>query len=72
MSEQVQPSVKKYETATETLVHALERFGEDEPESVIVIWTTESGDVIVRANVGKCMALGMMEMAKKMVYTGEL
>ena len=32
-------------TPTDLLIHALERFGEDEPSAAVVIWMNQAGDV---------------------------
>ena len=33
-------------TPTETVINVLETFGEDEPRAVIIIYTTEGGDLV--------------------------
>lgn len=60
-----------FRTATETVMKALEEFGEAEPKAVIIIHTDVNGQVVLTANTLKCTALGMMVTAQHMILTGE-
>ena len=61
-----------FRTATATLIRAMESFSASEPKAVLIIHTDESGAVVVTANVGKCLALGMIETVKHMILIGEV
>lgn len=53
-------------TPSEVLIKCLEKFGEEEPEGVCVIFTT--GDAVwTYSNVRRTQLLGMLEMAKDYV-----
>ena len=54
----------KSRTPTETLVSALEEFGQDEPRECIVISATQSGDLVMNASTD-CLStkLGLVETA---------
>lgn len=55
----------KTRTPTETLMDALEAFGEDEPKEVIVIYTTQAGDLIWHSSISTTsIKVGMLETAK--------
>jgi hypothetical protein len=55
----------KTRTPTETLMDALESFGEDEPKEVIIIYTTQAGDLIWHSSVSTTSTkVGMLETAK--------
>lgn len=50
----------------------MENFSISEPKSILIIYTCEDGGVEINANVGKCMALGMMETVKNMIFKGDV
>ena len=55
----------KSRTPTETLMEAMECFGENEPREVIIIYTTQNGDLIWNSSTGtNSTKLGMIEAAK--------
>lgn len=52
-------------TATETVMSALETFGEAEPTECMVIWTDEAGDICWSANTdSQVVRLGMIEFVR--------
>jgi hypothetical protein len=58
----------KIRTATETLITCMEDFGEDEPQEVMVIYTTKSGDFAFSCSTDRLTAkLGMLEFCKAMI-----
>jgi hypothetical protein len=61
-----------FRNATDTVVAALESFGESEPKSLLIIHTNDSGNVVVTANCGKVMGLGLVETVKAMILAGEV
>ena len=55
----------KSRTPSETLMQALESFGEDEPKEVIIIYTTQAGDLIWHSSTtSHSTKVGMLETAK--------
>lgn len=61
------------QTATEILMTCLEDFGEDEPENVIVVWNTKSGDMAWLSNIRFTSAkVGLLELAKSHVLNDSL
>jgi hypothetical protein len=56
-----------YRTASETLVHAMESFGDHEPGAILIIHTDVDGGVTLTGNTSKCMALGLLESVKHMI-----
>ena len=61
-----------YRSAQDTLIAVMEQFSASEPKGIVVIHTDESGSVVITANTGKCLALGMIESAKNMILTGQV
>ena len=59
-----------YRTGTETLIAAMEEFGQSEPKAVVVIYANEDGEVLISGNTGKCMALGLIETGKAIILSG--
>ena len=56
---------KNTRTPTDTLMEALSSFGEDEPREVIVIYTTQNGDLVWNSSLSTFSAkLGMLGAAK--------
>ncbi len=52
-------------TPTEVLLKALEEFGVDEPTDCIVVFTTQSGDIVTMASTDQVSTkIGLLEMAK--------
>lgn len=55
-------------SATDTLMSAMEDFGESEPKECMVIWTDEGGDICWSSTTdSQAMKLGMLEMVKQLV-----
>ena len=55
----------KTRTPSETLIDALESFGEDEPRELIVIYTTQAGDLVWYSTSSiTSQKVGMLETAK--------
>jgi hypothetical protein len=55
----------KTRTPTDTLMEALEAFGEDEPRDVIVLYTTQTGDLVWHSSTSiTSIKVGMLETAK--------
>ena len=42
-------------------------FSKSEPESVVVVYTNENRDLVVKTNQGRLMIIGMLEAAKFLV-----
>ncbi len=61
-----------FRTATETIVKIMEKFGEVEPRSVVIIHTDIDGQVVITANTNKTNALGMLMMAQDMILKNEV
>lgn len=52
-------------TATQTVLSAMETFGEVEPKDCIIIWTDESGDICWACTTdSQVVRLGMIEFMK--------
>lgn len=52
-------------TATETVMSAMEQFGEIEPKDCLIIWTDESGDICWSCTTdSQVVRLGMIEFMK--------
>jgi hypothetical protein len=68
----VEQTEQPYRTANDTLMQAMEMFSESEPKGVLIIHNNEGGNIIVTANTGKCLALGMIETVKYMILRGEI
>ena len=57
-------------TATQTLITALEYFGEDEPKECLVIYTSESGDLCWSCTTGsRVVKLGLLEACKQSIIS---
>ena len=58
-------------TPTETLIKCMEDFGEDEPENLMVIYTTKGGDLAWSSTTDSIsMKIGMLEFAKACILKG--
>ena len=52
-------------TATETVMSAMETFGESEPKDCIIVWTDERGDICWSSTTdSQVVKLGMIEMLR--------
>ncbi len=51
-------------TSSELLIDALTKFGDSEPNGILIIWTDEDGNVQMTANTTYAHAMGMAEYAK--------
>lgn len=61
----------KTRTPTDTLVSAMESFGEDEPKNVIVVFTSKAGDLLWLSSTSTTSEkVGMLETAKFWVLEG--
>ena len=59
---------ERQETPTETLMRAMEDFGDEEPRSVACLWTTKSGEIRMMTNdLPKTEALGLIEGVRVLV-----
>jgi len=67
----VERTEQPWRTANETVISAMEEFSVAEPKAVVIIFTDENGDVIIKGNTGKCLALGLIENAKHMILSGQ-
>jgi len=55
----------KTRTPSETLMDALESFGEDEPRDLIILYTTQKGDLVWHSTSSiTSTKVGMLETAK--------
>lgn len=55
-------------STTEFLTQCMEDFGEDEPDSIVMVISTEAGKLMVRTNVAKKTdVIGMLHAAREMV-----
>jgi len=54
-------------SATEILMSAMEDFGGSEPRAIIVIFSNEDEDIIIRSNMRRAEAVGFCEIAKDMI-----
>jgi hypothetical protein len=62
-------------TATETLIAAMEEFGNDEPKECIIVYTTSAGDLCWSSNSdSQVIKFGLLEACKQFMIariTGE-
>jgi hypothetical protein len=59
-------------TPSEALMKALEVFGEDEPVDVIVVFSTQGGDIVTISNTDIVSTkVGMLETAKHWQLNGD-
>lgn len=57
-------------TATETVLSALETFGEVEPKDCLILWTDESGDICWSCTTdSQVTRLGMIELLKAILVS---
>lgn len=61
-----------WRTANETVISAMEEFSTSEPKAVVIIFTDHNGDIIIKGNTGKCLALGLIENAKHLILNGNI
>lgn len=60
-----QATARQQRTPSETLINCLENFGTDEPDAVMVVWTTRSGDIAWSSSTDRMsLKVGMLELAK--------
>ncbi len=71
MFTKIEQTEAPYRTASETIISAMGEFSKIEPKALVILHTDESGALVITANTGKCLALGMIEMAKHMILAGE-
>lgn len=57
-------------TGTELLIEILERFGESEPTSVLVVWGNENDDICMKSNCLSTATIGLAEYAKHNALEG--
>jgi hypothetical protein len=56
---------------SETIMKVMEDFGGDEPEELIVIWTTKAGDIAWSSTTEHIsLRIGMLEFAKACILHG--
>jgi hypothetical protein len=53
-------------SASEILVEAMEEFGRCEPRKVVITWTNENDDVVLKTNARRAECVGLLEIAHKM------
>jgi hypothetical protein len=59
------------ETASELMIAVMGEFGQNEPEDILIIFTTESSSIAYRSNIeNTCMRIGMIEVAAWMQRDG--
>jgi len=56
----------QFKTATQTVFDTMEELSKSEGQSIIVVFTNDSGEVVVKSNVGRVEAVGLLEVAKEM------
>lgn len=61
----------KEKTPTEVMISALEQFGEDEPETLLILSLTKGGDLCWNSNTNRtAIKLGMVELYKQILVKG--
>jgi len=68
----IEQTEQPFRPAQDTLIAAMEQFSMGEPKAIIILHTDETGALVITANTGKCLALGMLETAKHMILRGEV
>lgn len=64
-------SEEKTRTPTQTLVDCMESFGEDDPQDLLIVYTTKSGDFCMSCTTDRLTTkLGLLEFAKAFVTEG--
>ena len=59
------------QSATDTLVNAMEEFGRAEPKECMIIWTDSEGDICWSSTTDALtVKLGMIELVKAMIIKG--
>ncbi len=51
-------------TSSELLIDTLTKFGDSEPDGILIIWTDTDGNIQMAANTTASHAMGMAEYAK--------
>lgn len=65
-------AIEKKETASEVVIKALEDFGISEPETVLILFTNEAGNICCRSNTDStCMKVGMLRYAERILLNGQ-
>jgi hypothetical protein len=60
--------IKKERTPSETLIAALEDFGESEPQMCVIIWTSDNGDINWSTSTrNRSPIVGMLETVKHLI-----
>ncbi len=52
------------------LMDCMADYASDKPQRVVVIYTTEAGEVVIRSNARRCEGVGIVETAKDMLLRG--
>jgi hypothetical protein len=61
-----------FRSAQDTIIRAMEEFSIAEPKALVILHTDEAGELVITANTGKCLALGMIETARSMILTNRV
>jgi hypothetical protein len=57
-------------TPSQVLMDAMSLFSESEPVSLVVIFTNRDGELIIKSEETRTLALGLLEAAKHLVLNG--
>ena len=57
----------QHKSATQIVLETMEEFSRSEPRQIVILFTNEDDQLVIKTNTSRAGAVGMLECAKRMV-----